>query len=462
MALRTESDTLGKVNIPEDKLWGAQTQRSLENFTVGKDRIPEELISALALIKECCAEVNELEGLLDSKKSQWIQKAAKEIQKGELQDHFPLVVWQTGSGTQTNMNVNEVIANRALQLSGEKIGTKKIHPNDHVNCSQSSNDVFPSAMRVALVTTLNNQLIPALSYFEKTLSQKIKSFENIVKIGRTHLMDAVPITLAQEFSAFKRQIELSQERVQGATKHLLELPIGGTAVGTGLNAPKYFGKKVCDGIAKKTKIPFISSKNKFEAIATHDSLVALSGALKTLAVSLLKMANDIRFLSSGPRAGLGELILPTNEPGSSIMPGKVNPTQCEALTLVCVQVIGQDVSVTLAGASGQLQLNTFKPLIIFNLLKSIHLLSGGLTQFENKCLKGLRADEERIKKHLQNSLMLVTALNPHIGYEKSAQIAKQAYEKGISLKESALQLKFLTESEFDQWVCPKDMTRLGD
>lgn len=462
MKLRKESDTLGLIEIPEDKLWGAQTQRSLENFKIGKDVMPTELISGLALIKECATQVNEKKGLLDSKKSKPIQQAAKEIQDGKLEEHFPLLVWQTGSGTQTNMNVNEVIANRALQIQGKEIGTKAIHPNDDVNRSQSSNDVFPSAMRISVVKSIQEKLLPALLTFEKTLKQKTKSFEGIVKIGRTHLMDAVPITLAQEFSAFHRQIELAMERIKQSSEHLLELPLGGTAVGTGLNAPKNFGKDICELISKKTSLPFVPAKNKFEGIATHDSFVEFSGALKTLAVSLMKMSNDIRFLASGPRSGLGELILPANEPGSSIMPGKVNPTQCEALTLVCAQVIGQDASVAVGGSFGQFQLNAFKPLIIFNIIKSINLLSDGLVNFEEKCLRGIQANKKRIQEHLENSLMLVTALNPHIGYEKSAQVAKLAYEKGISLKEAALELKYLTESDFDKWVQPKEMTRPKD
>ena len=462
MAYRKERDVLGEVAIPEGKLWGVQTQRSLENFKIGKDLMPFELISALALIKECCAQVNEQEKLLDSQKSKWIQKAAIEIQEGKLKDHFPLVVWQTGSGTQTNMNVNEVIANRALQLSGQDLGTKNIHPNDDVNRSQSSNDTFPSAMRMALIQALQKNLLPALSLFEKTLSEKVKSFSSIVKIGRTHLMDATPLTLGQEFSAFHKQIQLSQERIQKTLPHLMELPLGGTAVGTGLNSPKDFGRKVCEVISKKTKMAFLNSENKFEAIATHDSLVELSGSLKTLATSLMKIANDIRLLASGPRSGLGELILPANEPGSSIMPGKVNPTQCEAVTLICAQVIGQDLSVTVGGALGQFQLNTFKPLIIFNLLKSISLLSDGLNSFQEKCLKGIQANKKRIQQHLESSLMLVTALNPHIGYEKSAQIAKRAHEKNLSLKEAALQLNLLTEEEFNKWVQPKKMTQSSD
>ncbi len=457
MASRIEKDTLGKMSIPEDKLWSVQTQRSLENFKIGTDLMPLGLVYALALIKECCAEVNQSLGFLDSKKSKGIQQAAKEVQEGKWDDHFPLTVWQTGSGTQTNMNVNEVIANRAIQLSGGKLGDKSIHPNDDVNKSQSSNDTFPSAMRIAIVIAIHNQLLPALKDFEKSLNEKVKEFENLIKVGRTHLMDAVPLTLGQEFSAFKEQIHLSQERIKNNLPHLLSLPLGGTAVGTGLNTTFDFGEKVCQLISKKTGQNFVSASNKFESIASHDSLVQTHGSLKTLAVSLMKIGNDIRLLASGPRCGFGEIILPVNEPGSSIMPGKINPTQCESLTMLCAQVIGQDMSVSLGGSMGQLQLNTFKPLIIFNVLRSIYLLSDGLNNFRKKCLKGIVPNKKKIKFYLENSLMLSTALNPHIGYEKSAQIAMTAYKEGISLKEAAIKLNFLTEEEFDRLIVPKEM-----
>lgn len=456
MTYRKGKDTLGEVLIPKDKLWGAQTQRSLNNFKIGSNKMPFPLISALALIKECAATINSRYGLLEKKKALWIGKAAREIQNGLLKDHFPLVVWQTGSGTQTNMNVNEVIANRAIQLSKGASGT--LHPNDHVNLSQSSNDTFPSAMRIASYLMIQKKLLPALSRFEKVLAEKSRVFKRTVKIGRTHLMDATPLTLGQEFSAFKEQITGSIERIKNALPRLLLLPLGGTAVGTGLNTVPGFGKEVSQEIAKKTGESFQVAKNTFEGQAAHDSLVQLSGSLKTLSVSLMKIGNDIRLLASGPRCGFGELILPVNEPGSSIMPGKVNPTQCEALTMVCAQVIGQDLSVSLGGSLGQLQLNAFKPLIIFNILNSIELLSQALDSFREKCLIGLKPDKEKIKEHLNRSLMLVTALNPYIGYEKAAQIAKQAFKNGTSLKEEALSLGFLTEKEFDNIVKPLNMT----
>ena len=459
MSYRIETDSLGKVKIPKNKLWGAQTQRSLENFKIGQDTMPIELVKALALIKESCAEVNAKKGLLNKKKAQKIKQASQEIQKGLLDDHFPLSVWQTGSGTQTNMNVNEVIANRAIQLSKGKLGDKSLHPNDDVNKSQSSNDTFPSAMRIALYLFTKQKLLPALSLFEKSLQLKIKEFQSIIKTGRTHLMDAVPLSLDQEFSAFYQQISSNKKRIESKLPALLNLPIGGTAVGTGLNTFPQFSEQVCQLISKKTGSNFKSSKNKFSEISNHDCLVELSGSLKTLAVSLTKIANDIRLLSSGPRCGLGELILPANEPGSSIMPGKVNPTQCEALTMLCLQVIGQDLNASLGGASGQLQLNAYKPLIFFNCLRSLRLLSDGLNNFREKALQGLKANKEKIKQHLENSLMLVTALNPHIGYDKASQIAKLAHQKNLTLKESAKQLGFLTEKEFDKLVQPKNMVK---
>ena len=459
MSYRIETDSLGKVKIPKNKLWGAQTQRSLENFKIGRDIMPIELIKALALIKESCAQVNAEKGLLSKKKAQWIKTASQEIQKGQLDEHFPLSVWQTGSGTQSNMNVNEVIANRASRLSKGKIGVKSLHPNDDVNKSQSSNDSFPSAMRIALYLLARQNLLPALFLFEKSLKLKIKEFHSIIKTGRTHLMDAVPLSLGQEFSAFYQQIINNKKRIEANLEDLLALPIGGTAVGTGLNTFPQFGSKVCGLISKKTGYKFKSAKNKFSEISNHDCLVELSGSLKTLAVSLTKIANDIRLLASGPRCGLGELLLPANEPGSSIMPGKVNPTQCEALTMVCLQVMGQDLSAGLGGASGQLQLNTYKPLIFFNCFRSLRLLSDSLNNFREKALNGLKANTEEIKQHLENSLMLVTALNPHIGYDKASQIAKWAYQKNLSLKEAGKQLGFLTEKEFEQLVQPKNMIK---
>lgn len=459
MNQRVEKDTMGKMSIPDDKLWGVQTQRSLENFKIGSDNMPLRVIYALALIKECAAQTNESLGFLSSKKSKYIVEAAQEIQKGKWDEHFPLSVWQTGSGTQTNMNVNEVIANRAIQLSGGKLGDGSFHPNDDVNKSQSSNDTFPSAMRIASLLAIHNCLIPALTEFEKVLSQQVKSFENFIKIGRTHLMDAVPLSVGQEFSAFKEQIHLSKKRIESSLTDLLSLPLGGTAVGTGLNTAPGFSSKACELISAKVSHDFKPASNKFEGIASHDSLVQVSGSLKSLAVSLMKIGNDIRLLASGPRCGLSELILPANEPGSSIMPGKINPTQCEALTMLCAQVIGQDLSVSLGGSMGQLQLNTFKPLIIFNTLRSIQLLSDGMDNFRKKCLQGITVNEKRIEQLLENSLMLVTALNPHIGYEKSAQIAKAAYKNGTTLKQEALKSGFLTEKQFDAWLCPKDMIK---
>ena len=459
MLYRIETDSFGKVRIPKDKLWGSQSQRSLENFKIGQDLMPMELIQALSLIKECCAKVNVELGHLADKKAIKIIKAAREIQKGHLNEHFPLSVWQTGSGTQSNMNVNEVIANRAIQLSGGKVGDKSIHPNDDVNKSQSSNDTFPSAMRISLYLFVQKNLIHALYLFEKSLEKKVREFKNFIKTGRTHLMDAVPLSLGQEFSAFHQQIVFNRDRIKKSLSHLLFLPIGGTAVGTGLNSSPDFGERVCELIHKKTKYPFKSAKNKFESISAHDCIVELSGSFKTLSVSLMKMANDIRLLASGPRCGLAELILPANEPGSSIMPGKVNPTQCEALAMLCVQVIGQDLIVGFGGSQGQLQLNTYKPLILFNALRSARLLSDGLNNFRTKALEGLKVNKGKIKKQLEDSLMLVTALNPHIGYDKACKIAKSAYERGSTLKEEAVRLGFLRAEEFDRLVRPEDMIK---
>lgn len=457
MNYRIETDSLGKVKIPKNKLWGAQSQRSLENFKIGQDLMPIELIQSLALIKECCATINSQDSQLSKAKARWIKQAAKEVQSGKLDAHFPLSVWQTGSGTQTNMNVNEVIANRAIQLSGSQIGNKNIHPNDDVNQSQSSNDVFPSAMRICLYMFAKKNLLPALNLFEKTLYKKTQQFKFIIKSGRTHLMDAVPLSLGQEFSAFHQQIVFNQKRLQNSLSQLLLLPLGGTAVGTGLNSPKNFGKKVCALINKKTKEPFTNANNAFESISAHDCLVELSGSLKTLSCSLNKISNDIRLLSSGPRCGLGELILPTNEPGSSIMPGKVNPTQCEALSMICAQVMGQDLSISLGGANGHLQLNTFKPLILFNSLRSLRLLSDGLNNFRIKCLKDIQADKQKIQSHLSSSLMLVTALNPVIGYDKASLIAKAAHKNNSTLKTEASRLNILTKKEFDRLVQAKHM-----
>ena len=420
--------------------------------------MPLELIQALALIKECCAIANADKKQINKNKSQWIVKASREIQKGLLDEHFPLSVWQTGSGTQSNMNVNEVIANRAIQISKKgKIGDKSIHPNDDVNKSQSSNDTVPSAMRIALFLFTKEKLLPALDSFEKSLKQKSKEFQTYIKTGRTHLMDAVPLSLGQEFSAFHKQISANKKRIKESLKDLLELPIGGTAVGTGLNTWSSFSKEVCLLIKEKTKIAFKPAPNKFAEISNHDCLMELSGSLKTLAVSLLKIGNDIRLMSSGPRCGLSELILPVNEPGSSIMPGKVNPTQCEALSMLACQVIGQDLSLSLGGLQGHFQLNAFKPLIFYNCLNSLRLLSDGLNNFRIKALQNIKANKKKLKENLEKSLMLVTALNPHIGYDKASEIAKYAYKNNKTLKESAVELGFLTGSEFDKWIQPKKM-----
>ena len=472
---------MGAVSVPEDRLWGAGTQRSLENFQIGEDKMPLELVFAIALIKKCCARASEELQLLDPLKSRLIQAAAEEVRRGLWSDHFPLSVWQTGSGTQTNMNVNEVIARRAMQLAAKEAKEAKgaeeaeglkaaIHPNDDVNKCQSSNDVFPSAMRISLSLEAGIRLLPALRAFESELGRKSKDFRDIVKIGRTHLMDAVPLTLGQEFSAFQEQIRLGGERVRAALPHLLALPIGGTAVGTGLNTAPGFAQKACSLIAEEAKsrlreakapeefAAFRPAENKMEAIASHDSLIHFGGALRSLAISLMKIANDIRLLASGPRCGLGELILPANEPGSSIMPGKVNPTQCEALSMVSAQAIGQDLGASFGGAMGHLQLNAFKPLIIFNLLRSVRLLSDGMNSFRKKCLSGIRANKGKIQAHLQNSLMLAAALNPHIGYEKAARAAQAAHKNGTSLKEETVRLGFLSAEEFDQAIQPKKMT----
>ena len=457
---RIETDSLGKVKIPKNKLWGAQTQRSLENFKIGKELMPLELIQALALIKECCAIANSNKKQINKNKAQWIVKASQELQKGLLNEHFPLSVWQTGSGTQSNMNVNEVIANRAIQISKKgKVGDKSIHPNDDVNKSQSSNDTIPSAMRIALFLFAKENLTPALDAFEKTLKQKSKEFQSCIKTGRTHLMDAVPLSLGQEFSAFHKQISSNKKRIEHSLKELLELPLGGTAVGTGLNTWPSFSKEVCQLIKQKTKTAFKPAPNKFAEISNHDCLVELSGSLKTLAVSLLKIGGDIRLMSSGPRCGFAELILPVNEPGSSIMPGKVNPTQCEALTMLSCQVIGQDLSLSLGGFQGHFQLNAFKPLIFYNCLNSLRLLSDGLNNFRIKALQNIKANQRKIKEDLEKSLMLVTALNPHIGYDKANQIAKYAYQKNKTLKKSAIELGFLTAEQFDKWIQPKKMTQ---
>jgi len=454
---RIEKDTMGEVKVPADVYWGAQTQRSRENFKIGGDRFPREMIKALGVLKKCAAKTNADLGLLDKKKAEFILKAADEVIDGKLDAHFPLVVWQTGSGTQTNMNANEVIANRAMTMMGLKLPAKDVHPNDDVNKGQSSNDTFPTAMHIAVADQIHHRLLPMIEKMHQAMVKKQNEFKDIVKIGRTHLMDATPLTLGQEFSGYATQMKHSIARVKNTLPHLHELALGGTAVGTGLNTHPDFPVKAAQAIAAETKIPFVSAENKFEALASHDALVEVSGALKTLAVSLMKIANDIRMLGSGPRCGIGELLLPENEPGSSIMPGKVNPTQSEAMTMVCAQVIGNDAAVAVGGATGHFELNVFKPVIVFNVLNSVRLLADAMESFTDNCLVGIEANQAQIKKHLDNSLMLVTALNPHIGYDNAAKIAKTAHINGTSLKEEAIKLGLLTAEQFDQAVRPEKM-----
>ena len=457
-ATRVETDSMGEVEVPADRYWGAQTQRSLENFRIGEERMPESLISALGIQKKAAALANMQMGELDPTLGQAIVQAADEVIAGELYGHFPLVVWQTGSGTQTNMNANEVIANRAIEILGGKIGSKKpVHPNDHVNRGQSSNDSFPSAMHIAAVTQIHGRLLPALRVLRAALDDKARAFADIVKIGRTHTQDATPLTLGQEFSGYAAQVKNGIARVEGAMPRLLELAQGGTAVGTGLNARAGFAEAFACEVAKITGLPFVAAENKFEALAAHDAIVEASGALNVVAVSLNKIANDIRFLASGPRSGLGELILPENEPGSSIMPGKVNPTQCEALTMVCAQVFGNHVTITFAGASGHFELNVFKPVLIFNLLQSIRLVADAAASFTEHCVVGIEANRPRIAELMRRSLMLVTALNPHIGYDNAAKIAKKAHTEGSTLKEAAAELGLVEPEQFDQWVRPEAM-----
>ncbi len=457
MSYRIEKDSMGEIQVPAERLWGAQTQRSIQNFKIGGDRFPREMIRALGILKKSAARANQELKLLSDDKAQYIIQAADEVIEGRWDSEFPLVVWQTGSGTQTNMNANEVIANRAIQLKGGKLGEKSIHPNDDVNKAQSSNDTFPTAMHIAVAERLNHHLIPQLELLAKALEKKEKEFNDIVKIGRTHLMDATPLTLGQEFSGYVTQIRHGLERAQGVLKHVYQLALGGTAVGTGLNTHPQFAELAAQRIAEETKLSFVSAPNKFEALAAHDALVQVSGTLKTLACSLMKIANDFRLLGSGPRCGIGELILPANEPGSSIMPGKVNPTQSEAMTMVCAQVIGNDMAVAVGGATGHFELNVFKPLIVFNVLNSIRLLGDACESFREHCVEGTVANTAQIKKHLENSLMLVTALNPHIGYDNAAKIAKAAWERGTTLKEEALRLGLLDADKFDAVVRPEKM-----
>lgn len=460
MSSRIEKDSMGEIEVPSDKYYGAQTARSLQNFKIGSEKMPREIIRAFGLIKKSAAQVNLELKLISKDKSELIVKAADEVVDGKLDDNFPLVIWQTGSGTQTNMNANEVIANRAIELSGGTIGTKSpIHPNDDVNKSQSSNDTFPTAMHISAVEEIHRRLIPMVVDLRDTLKKKSDQFSTIIKIGRTHLMDATPLTLGQEFSGYVAMLSNGLDRINDALKRLYPLALGGTAVGTGINTHPEFAQKVADKIAKLTGKPFVTAPNKFEALAGHDALVELSGVLKTIAVSLMKIANDIRWMASGPRAGFAEIFIPANEPGSSIMPGKVNPTQCEALTMVCAQVMGNDVAVNIGGASGNFELNVFKPMIIHNVLQSIRLIADSCDSFNKNCAVGIEPNEKRIKELLENSLMLVTALNPVIGYDKAAEIAKKAFKDNSSLKDAAVSLGYLTAEEFDQKVRPEDMIK---
>ena len=459
---RIETDSLGEVQVPDDAYWGAQTQRSLVNFAIGEQRMPLAVLHALALIKKAAARVNDRNGDLPADIARLIEQAADEVLDGKHDDQFPLVVWQTGSGTQSNMNANEVIAGRANELSGKPRGGKSpVHPNDHVNRSQSSNDSFPTAMSIATVQAVHEQLLPALRELSGGLAELSARHMKLVKTGRTHMMDATPITFGQEVSAFIAQLDYAERAIRSALPAVYELAQGGTAVGTGLNSPHGFGEAIAAEIAALSGLPFVTAPNKFAALSGHEPLTTLSGALKTLAVALMKIANDLRLLGSGPRAGLAEVRMPANEPGSSIMPGKVNPTQCEALSMLACQVLGNDVTIGIAASQGHLQLNVYKPVIIHNLLESIRLLADGCRNFQEHCIAGLEPDAEQMAEHLERGLMLVTALNPHIGYDKAAEIAKKAYAQGLTLREAALELGYLTDAEFDQWVRPENMLEAG-
>jgi fumarate hydratase class II len=462
MATRIEKDTFGPIEVPAERLWGAQTQRSLEHFRISGERMPPELVHALALVKRACAGVNEALGSLTAEKAQAISSAADEVIGGRWAGEFPLVVWQTGSGTQSNMNMNEVLANRASEILGGARGEGRLlHPNDDVNRGQSSNDVFPTAMSVAAVLAIRTKLVPALKALHSTLAAKARAFDAIVKIGRTHLQDATPLTLGQEFSGYAAQLDHCLRHVEAAMPHLSELALGGTAVGTGLNTHPEFGSRVAAELSRLTGCTFATAPNKFEALAAHDAMVHAHGALKTLAGALMKIANDVRLLASGPRCGIGELSIPENEPGSSIMPGKVNPTQCEALTMAASQVMGNDVAINFGGAGGYLELNIFKPLIAHNFLQSVRLLADGMASFDEHCARGIEPNRERIAALLHGSLMLVTALAPHIGYDRAAEIAKKAHKEGTGLREAAAALGYVSEAQYDEWVKPERMTKPG-
>jgi fumarate hydratase class II len=461
-ATRTETDSFGPIDVPADRYWGAQTERSRQNFRIGHDRMPMAIIRALGIVKLAAAETNHELGLLDQRRARAISRAAREVIDGKLDDHFPLVVWQTGSGTQTNMNLNEVIANRANELLGGKLGAKQpVHPNDHVNMSQSSNDSFPTAMHIAAATHIVSDLIPALEMLLHALRQKEKAFAGIVKIGRTHTQDATPLTLGQEFSGYVAQVESGIARLRTAVRDLYPLAQGGTAVGTGLNSKPKFARMFAKHVARITKLPFTSALNKFEALASNDAYVFAHGAINSVATGLFKIANDIRLLGSGPRSGLGELILPENEPGSSIMPGKVNPTQCEAMTMVCCQVFGNHTTITVAGSQGHFELNVYKPVLAYGMMNSIELLADVSRSFTEHCVEGIRADEQRIRELMERSLMLVTALAPKIGYDNAAKVAKAAHSRGTTLKEEALRLGLVSAAEFDRLVQPRKMTHPG-
>ena len=456
--IRVESDSMGDIEVPADRYWGAQTQRSLQNFKIGGEKMPTQMVKALGVQKLAAARTNVALGELDAKLGEAIFQAAEEVASGALIDHFPLVVWQTGSGTQSNMNTNEVIAGRANEiLSGQRGGKEPVHPNDHCNRGQSSNDTFPTAMYIAASIEIEKGTIAALQRLHDALDAKAKAFDKIIKIGRTHLMDATPLTLGQEFSGYAKQIEYGIARLRGCQPRLYQLAQGGTAVGTGLNAAQGFAKAFAAEVAKITGLPFVTAENKFEALAAHDAIVEASGALNVIAVSLMKITNDIRLLGSGPRCGLGELLLPANEPGSSIMPGKVNPTQAEAMTMVCAQVMGNHVTVTVAGSNGHFELNVFKPVMIYNLLQSAKLIGDACDSFNDNCVAGIEANEARISDLMYQSLMLVTALNPHIGYDNAAKVAKKAYQENSTLKDAAIELSLLTAEQFDQWVRPENM-----
>ena len=458
MGYRKEKDSMGELNVPDDRYYGAQTQRSLNNFKIGGERFHRELIRAYGILKKAAATVNESAGKLDSTLANAIRNAADEVIDGKLDDHFPLVVWQTGSGTQSNMNFNEVIANRAIEILGGELGSKDpVHPNDHVNMGQSTNDTFPTAINIAAVEGVTNQLIPELTHLRDSLQKKADAFDNIIKLGRTHLQDATPLSLGQEFSGYASALTHGLSRLEKTLDHCYELAMGGTAVGTGINTFEGYAEAAAQEIANITGLPFQTAENKFEALGGQDCIVELSGALKTIASSLFKIANDIRWLASGPRSGIGEILIPENEPGSSIMPGKVNPTQCEAMTMVCTQVMGNDATITVAGASGNFELNVYRPVIAYNIIQSIRLLTDACSSFREHCVDGIEANAERIQTNLYNSLMLVTALNPHIGYDKAAEVAKKAYSDNSSLREAIVALGYMSSEDFDQLVQPENM-----